>query len=531
MKIKLSILAILVAAGLLSSQPIKCAGAGLGSAFTAAAVVLQPTVCQASVMEQLCSSVTSFLDDEAVKAGTDLKNCKANCGWKKRKNDLITAAKKKAKNSCAKGEVPDVNELSKGLDRNTKDKLKDLYDRNSRMFDGTAKLKAVDFNAVSSKNAAITGKTALLGKGGQVADLKTSEPATPKLNTASEFSLSDTKLSGETPSQAATKQPPALLALASSAKAPVATAALASSAKSSADTTASAAENQSPAKSQLASSADENYNQACLQALKLKCGCSWEGVCSGTALVCYEKEKETCRISGCSAGYIMTTSSGCCLASQVTTTGICCPPGRTPAADGTCGCLKDQVFTIAEKCESESGPRSLTLKEKEVLSKIFKEPNSINYAKVVIVHKKGKGIPKTNGSTITIYDTYIEPDGRETLLFENNAWNNFGKAILVHEATHVWQNQHGSMLLKKLKFWWNYTTKALIADNDFNPNTNGKTVLAYLYDWKRDINQDNPVPFDKLNYEQQAQLLKDYFLGRGPSDEYMKKVFEILSAK
>ena len=40
------------------------------------------------------------------------------------------------------------------------------------MFDGTAKLKAVDFNAASSKDAAVTGKTAALGKGGQVTDLK-----------------------------------------------------------------------------------------------------------------------------------------------------------------------------------------------------------------------------------------------------------------------------------------------------------------------------------------------------------------------
>ena len=163
MKIKRSILAILIAAGLLSSQPIKCEGAALHSAFVSAMVLSQPAVCEASVMEQLCSSVTSFLDDEAAKADADAKACKKNCGWKKRKDDLIDAARKKAKESCSKGEAPDVNELSKGLDRNTKDRLKDLYNQNSRMFDGTAKLKAVDFNAASSKNATITGKTASLG--------------------------------------------------------------------------------------------------------------------------------------------------------------------------------------------------------------------------------------------------------------------------------------------------------------------------------------------------------------------------------
>ncbi|MBI4802535.1 MAG: hypothetical protein HY796_08435 [Elusimicrobia bacterium] len=128
--------------------------------------VTMPQRCEAGVMEQLCSSVTGFLDDEASKADTALKNCAKNCGWKKRKDDLIDAAKKKAKESCSKGEAPDVNELSKGLDRNTKDRLKELYNRNSRMFDGTAKLKAVDFNAASSKNATLTGKTASLSKGG-----------------------------------------------------------------------------------------------------------------------------------------------------------------------------------------------------------------------------------------------------------------------------------------------------------------------------------------------------------------------------
>ncbi|MBI4801024.1 MAG: hypothetical protein HY796_00710 [Elusimicrobia bacterium] len=72
------------------------------------------------------------------------------------------------------------------------------------MFDGTAKLKAVDFNVVSSKNAAITGKTASLGKGGNVTDLKSSEPAAPKFSQVTEFSLASTK----TASAAAVKASP-----------------------------------------------------------------------------------------------------------------------------------------------------------------------------------------------------------------------------------------------------------------------------------------------------------------------------------
>ncbi|MBI4801675.1 MAG: hypothetical protein HY796_04030 [Elusimicrobia bacterium] len=166
------------------------------------AVTAIPQTCDAGVMEQLCSSVTGLLDDEAARADTALKNCKKNCGWKKRKDDLIDAARKKAKESCARGEAPDINDINKGLDRNTKDRLKDLYNRNSRMFDGTAKLAAKDLTPVPSNSAAT-----LTGKGGQVTDLKTAEPATPKLNIASEFGLSGTKLSGELPAPAKQKKP------------------------------------------------------------------------------------------------------------------------------------------------------------------------------------------------------------------------------------------------------------------------------------------------------------------------------------
>ena len=221
------------------SIPSKSVAAIMPARIVQIAVISMPQTCDAGVMEQLCSSVTSFLDEEAARSDAAVKGCKDKCGWKKRKDDLIDAARKKAKESCSKSEVPDVNELSKGLDRNTKDRLKDLYNRNSRMFDGTAKLKAVDFNAASAKNATITGKTASLGKGGNVTDLKSSEPDLPKLNTASEFSLSGKKLFGETPGQAATKQSPGLLASASLAKSPTGATA---SAKTAASATAKAAQ-------------------------------------------------------------------------------------------------------------------------------------------------------------------------------------------------------------------------------------------------------------------------------------------------
>ncbi|MBI4802373.1 MAG: hypothetical protein HY796_07595 [Elusimicrobia bacterium] len=152
MKIKgLMISAVLLFSSLVFySVPPNCEAAVTPVRIVQQIVVFSmPQNCEASVMEQLCFSVTSFLDGEAAKTNADLKACKDKCGWKKRKDDLIDAARKKAKESCARGKAPDVNELSKGLDRNTKDRLKDLYNRNIRMFDGTAKLKAVDFNAAS----------------------------------------------------------------------------------------------------------------------------------------------------------------------------------------------------------------------------------------------------------------------------------------------------------------------------------------------------------------------------------------------
>jgi len=192
--------------------PSRCEGSVVGGAASAV-ILLSPSDCEASVMDQLCSSVTNFLDDESAKAGADLKNCKANCGWKKRKNDLITTAKKKAKDSCAKGEAPDINEINKGLDGNAKARLNKLYDQNNQMFDGTAKLAAKDLTPVPSNSA-----TTLTGKGGQVTGLKSAEPATPKLNTPSEFSLGGTKVTGDTSNSAATKQSPMILASAAPAK-------------------------------------------------------------------------------------------------------------------------------------------------------------------------------------------------------------------------------------------------------------------------------------------------------------------------
>ncbi|MBU2574311.1 MAG: hypothetical protein KKH28_09575, partial [Elusimicrobia bacterium] len=143
-----------------------------------------PSKCEGSIKDQLCSAVTGFLDDEVAKTGAAVKGCKDKCGWKKRKDDLVKAAQKKAKDSCAKGNAPDINEVNKGLDTDAKTRLKNLYDRNSRMFDGTAKLAAKDLEPVPSNQPA-----ELTGKGGQVSDLKGSAPDLYKLSPVTEFSL------------------------------------------------------------------------------------------------------------------------------------------------------------------------------------------------------------------------------------------------------------------------------------------------------------------------------------------------------
>ncbi|MBU1398347.1 MAG: hypothetical protein KKH85_05585 [Proteobacteria bacterium] len=233
-----SLIAAAVVAATLSI-PSKSMAAIMPVRIVQFAAVSMSRNCDAGVMDQLCSSVTSFLADESAKADAALKACKQNCRWKKSKDDLIDAARKKAKESCAKGEAPDINDVNKGLDGNAKAKLKSLYDNNSRMFDGTAKLEAVDFNAASSKNTTITGKTTSLSNGGKVTDLKSSEPDTPKLNSATEFSLSGKNLFGETTGSATTKKPTVLLASAASAKTSADNAS-ASSAKSPANTAASA---------------------------------------------------------------------------------------------------------------------------------------------------------------------------------------------------------------------------------------------------------------------------------------------------
>ncbi|MBU2459617.1 hypothetical protein KKG44_00700 [Patescibacteria group bacterium] len=282
-------------------------------------------------MSRLCSSFSNILDNEETKTAAAAKNCKKNCALIQKKHDLIKAAQKKVDDSCAKNIAPDITKVSAGLDKNVQAKLRKQYNQHSKMYDGTKDLPIKDFGLTTKSN-----QSPVLGKGGRVTDLKTSDPDINK--TPTEFSLSGTKLSGETPGQATTKQSPILLA---SAKTAV------SAQKVSAAGTVTPFDNPTvlchckclPADSKVSDrdakaciarcnmlcgdgndlSSTDNYNdpslynQVCIQAALSLCTL-W-----GTApldTVCMSSAAAKCRIDGgggdgCSAGLTMTVNGEC----------------------------------------------------------------------------------------------------------------------------------------------------------------------------------------------------------------------------
>ena len=257
----------------------------------------------------LCSSITGILTNEIGKT----KN--------KTKSGILKGGLKYANEICDAGGVPDLAKITKGLPKN--DKLRISQKTNAALFDGAADLNAKDLEPVSSNQPA-----ELTGKGGRVTDLKGSAPDLYKLSPVTEFSLSGTKLSGETPGQAATKQSPILLASASQAKSPADTAAAAKTAGSTQKVSAAG-----------------TVTPFDWPTVPCNCTCA-PNILGYSVKDCVTRCNILCGDEECSAGYVLTTSSGCCLASQVTTTGICCSPGQTPAADGTCGCSAGKVTIV-----------------------------------------------------------------------------------------------------------------------------------------------------------------------------------------
>ncbi|MBI4803074.1 MAG: hypothetical protein HY796_11175 [Elusimicrobia bacterium] len=87
---------------------------------------------------------------------------------------------------CDRGGTPDLAKITKGLPE--KDKLRISQKTNAALFDGAADRPDKDFGPNTSRTAAT-----LTGTGGQVTDLKSSEPNTPKFSQVAEFSLASAK--------------------------------------------------------------------------------------------------------------------------------------------------------------------------------------------------------------------------------------------------------------------------------------------------------------------------------------------------
>ncbi|MBI4802062.1 MAG: hypothetical protein HY796_06025 [Elusimicrobia bacterium] len=166
-----------------------------------------------SVTKRICSSLAGILTNEIGKTTN------------KTKSGILKGGLKYVNEVCDRGGTPDLAKITKGLPE--EDKKRISQKTSSALFDGKGDLPDKDLDVNSNQTATLTGA------GGWVTDLKTSEPDLNKISPVTDFSLSGTKLSGETPGQAATKQSPSLSASASSAKSLAAV--------------ASAAENQPPA--------------------------------------------------------------------------------------------------------------------------------------------------------------------------------------------------------------------------------------------------------------------------------------------
>ncbi|MBI4800891.1 MAG: hypothetical protein HY796_00020 [Elusimicrobia bacterium] len=154
-----------------------------------------------STTGKICKSITNILKGEIGKT----KN--------KTKLDILKGGLKYANEICDAGGAPDLAKITKGLPE--ADKKRISQKTSSALFDGAADHPDKDFGPDTAKSAAT-----LTGAGGQVLNLKASEPDIKKVSPVTEVSLSGTKLFGGTSNLAAPKQPSVLLASVVSAKTP-----------------------------------------------------------------------------------------------------------------------------------------------------------------------------------------------------------------------------------------------------------------------------------------------------------------------
>ncbi|MBI4802127.1 MAG: hypothetical protein HY796_06350, partial [Elusimicrobia bacterium] len=122
-----------------------------------------------SATKRICSSLAGILTGEIGKT----KN--------KTKLGILQGGLEYVNKICDSGGSPDLAKITKGLPE--EDKARISQKTNAALFDGVADRPDKDFGPASSNPPALTGR------GGQVADLKTSEPDINKTSPVTEFGL------------------------------------------------------------------------------------------------------------------------------------------------------------------------------------------------------------------------------------------------------------------------------------------------------------------------------------------------------
>ncbi|MBI4656586.1 MAG: DUF4157 domain-containing protein [Elusimicrobia bacterium] len=167
-----------------------------------------------------------------------------------------------------------------------------------------------------------------------------------------------------------------------------------------------------------------------------------------------------------------------------------CPADQTLTAEGKCACpSKDQVPTIAEKCEPKDSKkgRSLTFEEMEMAKKIFGD--KIDYRKIKIV--TGKDIGWWGKMWLAINPGADACRSDHTIYFPNyNPDEPWDRAVFMHEMTHVYQADTWNGVFNTVAFWVKTWTER-----------NGEYVLI------------EGKPFNDYNFEQQAMIVWDYYYG------------------
>lgn len=145
----------------------------------------------------------------------------------------------------------------------------------------------------------------------------------------------------------------------------------------------------------------------------------------------------------------------------------------------------------------------------------------------------------TYENTLTIYEEVedtIKGKKSKRIYFKGITLTADGRSTFLHEGTHIWQHQHAIFFftgVKGVQFTLELWYRTYKAKKDSDPDTDTETVVAYMYDWRRSADKTPPVPFGKLNREQQAQVVRDYFQGsyEAKYKKYVEDAIEQVRAK